>query len=602
MTISRAFSCFVDDDPILRAQAFIWVNCLTRIQRVLPSAIFVHTPQGASDFRDWLHEEGVHVVDAEPFDGRNKHCNKLQQLSTFVDSQFDQVALMDCDTAWIGDREFPLGDPLAAKIVDFANPPEPLLRAIFRAAGFGEPEWHAVSFPQGTDLSVTDANNCNGGLYVCSREFLGNLGPRWRHWARWCLDRTDLFGNFAAHADQVSFALAMREFDERVMLLDLSWNYPTHIGTTVRLPDLSPNILHYHREMTPQMTLKPTGVELVDRAIEALNTRIAGFVRKRLINSIFWDFRYAAAPELGSGLGSRGEHLEYKRELLVGLLRSAPNSSVVDVGCGDLEVTRHLTVGDYTGLDVSETALRLARQKRPDWKFQLITAGDPIPTADVVICLDVLIHQPDEQALLSLVERLARASRRTLLVSGYEELPTFTSELTRYFEPLSQVLRRTGAFADIKPLGRYRDTTVFAASKAMVDPRVQSGASGAPKVIVGSGWWCDSSMHDWALGSTATRSPAFFDLWYRQVVRCLAPLRVVVTDSASPLKPDRRAYPLLQWIELDQNYGHANDLRIGRIKTKYSGFTRSGTQRSHVRPVLRRRLFRVRRARLLTLG
>ena len=82
-------------------------------------------------------------------------------------------------------------------------------------------------------------------------------------------------------------------------------------------------------------------------------------------------------------------------------------------------------------------------------------------------------------------------------------------------------------------------------------------------------------MHDWALGSTATRSPAFFDLWYRQVVRCFAPVPVVVTDSASPLKPNIHAYPLLQWIELDQNYGRANDIRIGRIKTKYSCFTHS---------------------------
>jgi peptidoglycan/xylan/chitin deacetylase (PgdA/CDA1 family)/SAM-dependent methyltransferase len=404
---------------------------------------------------------------------------------------------------------------------------------------------------------------------------LRKLAPRWRHWARWCLDRTDLIGAFAAHVDQVSFALAVRELDARVTLLDLSWNYPIHIGTTVKLPHLSPNVLHYHREMTPHMGVKFTEIETVDRAIDSLNTSIASFIRKRLINSIFWDFRYAMAPELGSGVGSRGEHLEYKRELLARLLRNCPNASVVDVGCGELEVTRDLPVGDYTGLDVSEAALRLAEQKRPDWKFQLMQAEDPIPAADVVICLDVLIHQADQRALFSLVVRLAAASRRRLLVSGYEEPPTFTSELTRYFEPLSQVLRRTGAFADIEAVGRYRDTTVFAASKAVVEPRARPSASGAAKVIVASGWWCDTSMHDWALGSPATRSPAFFDLWYRQVVRCLNPARVVVTDSASPLKPNIHAHRLLQWVELDRNYGHANDIRIGRINTKYSGFTRS---------------------------
>ncbi|MBI2715603.1 MAG: hypothetical protein HYX37_14305 [Rhizobiales bacterium] len=102
-----------------------------------------------------------------------------------------------------------------------------------------------------------------------------------------------------------------------------------------------------------------------------------------------------------------------------------------------------------------------------------------------------------------------------------------------------------------------------------------NGNSGKPKVIVGSGWWCDGAPSAWRIGSPATRSPAFFDLWLRQVHRCLKPLRVVVTDCASPIKPDRPSDKSLVWIELDRNYGHPNDLRVGLIKTKYSGFTRT---------------------------
>ncbi len=48
-----------------------------------------------------------------------------------------------------------------------------------------------------------------------------------------------------------------------------------------------------------------------------------------------------------------------------------------------------------------------------------------------------------------------------------------------------------------------------------------------------------------------------------------------MTDSASPVKPDHGSDPSLVWIELDRNYGHANALGKGWIKTKYSGFTRS---------------------------
>jgi hypothetical protein len=96
-----------------------------------------------------------------------------------------------------------------------------------------------------------------------------------------------------------------------------------------------------------------------------------------------------------------------------------------------------------------------------------------------------------------------------------------------------------------------------------------------PKVVVGSGWWCDREPHQWAIGGASNHSIAFFDVWYRQVMRCLGPDRIVVTDSASPVKPDHRSYAGIQWIELDQNYGHPNDIRVGKVRTKYSGFTRS---------------------------
>jgi len=100
-------------------------------------------------------------------------------------------------------------------------------------------------------------------------------------------------------------------------------------------------------------------------------------------------------------------------------------------------------------------------------------------------------------------------------------------------------------------------------------------APSRPKVVVGSGWWCADEAHEWTKGSPVQQSIPFFDLWYRQVIRCLDPDAVLVTDSAAPLKPDHRSYGPLEWLELDRNYGHVNDIRVGHVETKYSGFTRS---------------------------
>ena len=95
------------------------------------------------------------------------------------------------------------------------------------------------------------------------------------------------------------------------------------------------------------------------------------------------------------------------------------------------------------------------------------------------------------------------------------------------------------------------------------------------KTVVGSGWWSAGLPHDWTIGTHDTHSPEFFRTWLALVRRYIAPDRIVVTDSASPLKPAPADRAGVEWIELDRNYGHANDIRVGRIRTKHSGFMRS---------------------------
>jgi hypothetical protein len=57
-----AFSCVVGKDPILIAQAFIWVNCLKRIQHIDPAYIFVHTTVDHPEFCGWFDVAEAAVV------------------------------------------------------------------------------------------------------------------------------------------------------------------------------------------------------------------------------------------------------------------------------------------------------------------------------------------------------------------------------------------------------------------------------------------------------------------------------------------------------------------------------------------------------------
>jgi 2-polyprenyl-3-methyl-5-hydroxy-6-metoxy-1,4-benzoquinol methylase len=371
---------------------------------------------------------------------------------------------MDCDTAWVGNQPLPAGSPVAAKIVDHANPPDAIVSRVFGEAALGEPEWMNASFPLGSQVR-TDCNNCNGGLYIIDGQFVPRLSPLWTKWARWCLDRPDLFADYHIHADQLGFALAMRELGERVTHLPIEWNYPTHLPPDF-LSDVEPQILHYHRRLTAHCKLEMTGVTGPDRAILALNQRITEFISSRFLNQVFWDFRYSIAPDLGSGVGSRGDLLDAKRKWLSYALTGFETRPVLDVGCGDLEVTRTFPLMRYVGADVSRQALRVAREKRPDWGF-IHLHDDPytLPSADAVICLDVLIHQPEDSAFEALLAKLIACAGERLIVSGYDQPPSLTSEIVAFHRPLSEALRGSGAFTEINTIARYRDISLVIANK-----------------------------------------------------------------------------------------------------------------------------------------
>jgi hypothetical protein len=136
--------------------------------------------------------------------------------------------------------------------------------------------------------------------------------------------------------------------------------------------------------------------------------------------------------------------------------------SVLDVGCGDLEVVKALSLCGYVGVDQSERALEIAKRARPSWTFLRAPAQDT-PAAELVLWFEVLIHQESSAAYLKLIDYLAEKTRRVLLVSGYEK----DSDAIRrnpmlfFHEPLSLSLARTGKFESVALIGHHTSVFVF---------------------------------------------------------------------------------------------------------------------------------------------
>src|ERR1700739_483495 len=202
---TTAYSCVVDNTPLLLAQAFLWVNCLKQLRGVPACNIFVHTVDiDDREFLTWLDGEDVNVIATPRFHSVSPHCNKIQQLGTFRQTHYQKVALLDCDTAVIGERGRPNPAPIGALIANYGSPPAAVLATIFEEAVGAPPDWVPVSLEQNGRRELTDRNNCNGGVYVCDPVFLVDLEDAWRSRALWSLEHLALYDKYSLHCTQYS--------------------------------------------------------------------------------------------------------------------------------------------------------------------------------------------------------------------------------------------------------------------------------------------------------------------------------------------------------------------------------------------------------------
>jgi SAM-dependent methyltransferase len=204
---------------------------------------------------------------------------------------------------------------------------------------------------------------------------------------------------------------------------------------------------------------------LQHRRIEAMR-HIADIVdlirRMRFDNRRFWNDRYSTNMDKGSGPGSRGIHLELKSRIIRGLVDRDEIASVLDIGCGDIEILRDVKVQKYTGIDISDVVIRRNRTLRPDWAFVCAdVATDHVPKpADLVLCLDVLIHQKHLEAYTAIVSKAVHATRKIALFSGYAGPPPDGWNVW-FHEPLRASLSRVSGNARLTKLDGYRSTELW---------------------------------------------------------------------------------------------------------------------------------------------
>jgi hypothetical protein len=394
--------------------------------------------------------------------GDGKYCNKLAQWENLRAVGADHYVFLDTDMICVDDfTSFLPPSAVAGKIVDLENPSLELLRHLFERAGFRD-------LPQIVGVEATDGKtfqgNCNGGLYSVPAEFAEQLFVAWRGHALALLDDVEALRTEgkASHVDQISFCMAVQTTKVPFAQLPSNCNYYIHFSGTHSLRDSARPLalLHYHNASVNVLgLLEPKGAVQPDEiaAVECANAQIRAHFHGRL----FWEMRYLHFPQRGSGVGSRGANLEYKRALLKAEGAESAQS-VLDVGCGDLDVVSALALQCYTGIDHSPAALARAAASRAEWTFVQAPAPQ-VPAADLVICFEVAIHQQTENDYRGLIDFLAEKTARTLIVSGYDQLTPaiVANHMLFFYEPLRLSLENTGRFSSIRNVGAHSDVVIY---------------------------------------------------------------------------------------------------------------------------------------------
>jgi cyclopropane fatty-acyl-phospholipid synthase-like methyltransferase len=157
------------------------------------------------------------------------------------------------------------------------------------------------------------------------------------------------------------------------------------------------------------------------RGIPVIGPALVGsyvrFAERRFTQSAgYWENRYETGGN--SGDGSYGKLAEFKAEVLNGLVEEFALKSVIELGCGDGNQLTLANYPTYLGLDVSQTALDMCRQKfRADSSksFGLMSDFDG-GVADVSLSLDVIFHLVEDEVFDGYMRTLFSASSKVVVI------------------------------------------------------------------------------------------------------------------------------------------------------------------------------------------
>ncbi|MCZ6599977.1 MAG: class I SAM-dependent methyltransferase [Acidobacteria bacterium] len=130
----------------------------------------------------------------------------------------------------------------------------------------------------------------------------------------------------------------------------------------------------------------------------------------------YWEQRYASGGN--SGVGSYEKFAEFKAEIINSFVTRHEVISAIEFGCGDGNQLQLAHYQKYLGLDVSETAISLCKQKfasdaNKTFKVMGEYEGE---MGDLSLSLDVIYHLVEDEVFESYMRTLFKAASRYVII------------------------------------------------------------------------------------------------------------------------------------------------------------------------------------------
>jgi hypothetical protein len=184
-----------------------------------------------------------------------------------------------------------------------------------------------------------------------------------------------------------------------------------------------PFSVHASPSRTARLACAAVGILLAGGAL-AEQPRREEHQLRRTFNEIYDKGSWAKGPDGKgtSGVGSTREITREYRAFLEDFIKSHDIKSIVDAGSGDWEFSSAVDWNHarYLGVDVSDTVVDAVKRKYANErvKFQVGDVTQSLPSADLLICKDVLQHLSFAQVKSFIKNNLKKGKYKWALITN----------------------------------------------------------------------------------------------------------------------------------------------------------------------------------------